>query len=124
MLIQNAVMVPSTGQIYKSWHRHDYVSFEVGNSQYFIDGGTEYVRTSVSPDNAEIQWLCLNDDDDVELVIDTYVSRNELGGNVFMKSMNIPELERMLERAKHPLLQEAVSLLINRKKSLLDMLIE
>jgi hypothetical protein len=124
MLIQNAVMVTSTGQIYKSWHRHDYVSFEVGDKTYFIDGGLEYFRTNVEPHNSDVQWLCLSDDDGVELLIDKYVSKNEQEENALIKSLTIAELQRVLERAKYPLLQEAISILISRKSSLLDMIVE
>lgn len=124
MIIQNAVFIPSTGEIYKSWHRHDYVAFEVEGQSYFIDGGNEYVRTSVLGDHPHIKWICLYDDDDVQLIIDTYVSKNDKGNNKFVKSMSIPELERVLERMKHPLVQEALTIMISQKSSLLDMIIE
>jgi hypothetical protein len=124
VIIQNAVFIPSTGEIYKSWHRHDYVDFDVEGQSYFIDGGNEYIRTSVLGDHPHIKWICLYDDDDIQLVIDTYVSKDDKGNNKFVKSMSIPELERVLERMKHPLVQEALTIMISQKSSLLDMIIE
>lgn len=124
MLIQNAVVVTDTGEIYKSWHRHDYVSFDVNGQSYFIDGGTDYVRTSIPPAHPHIQWICLNDDDDVQLVRDTYVSKDGSGNNVLVKNMSIPELKKVLERIKHPLVEEALRILISQKSSLLDMIID
>jgi hypothetical protein len=124
MLIQNAVIVTDTKKIYKSWHRHDYISFDVNGESYFIDGGNEYVRTSVPPEHPHIKWMCLNDDDDVQLVIDTYVSKDEGGNNVLIKEMSMPEIEKVLERIKHPLVEEALQILLSQKTSLLDMIIE
>lgn len=124
MLIQNAVIVQDTGKIYKSWHRHDYVSFNVNGETYFIDGGVDYVRTNIPPAHPYIKGMCLNDDDDVQLIMDTYVSKDEGGNNVLIKSMSIPELEKVLERIKHPLVEEALRILLSQKSSLLDMMIE
>lgn len=100
------------------------MAFEVEGQSYFIDGGNEYVRTSVPGDHPHIKWICLYDDDDVQLITDTYVSKDDQGNNKFVKSMSIPELERVLERMKHPLVQEALTIMISQKSSLLDMIIE
>lgn len=47
-MIQNAVYDVVNGIWYKSDHVHDYVSIPVGNGWTFIDGGTEYRRTSMN----------------------------------------------------------------------------
>lgn len=100
------------------------MSFNVNGESYFIDGGTDYIRTSISAIHPHIKWICLYDTDSVQLVIDTYVTRDEGNNNVFIKSMTIPELERVLERIKHPLVEEAVTILLSQKSSLLDMMIQ
>lgn len=52
------------------------------------------------------------------------MSKDDKGNNKFVKSMSIPELERVLERMKHPLVQEALTIMISQKSSLLDMIIK
>ncbi len=124
MIIQNAVVIQDTGKIYKSWHEHDYVSFDVNGTSYFIDGGNEYIRTNIPPDHSYIKSLHLNNEHDVQLVIDTYVTKNHFGENVFVKSMTVSELEWVLERVKHPLVYKAVKTLLNQNISLIDMMFE
>lgn len=123
MLIQNAIILNSTGKIHKSWNTHDYISFEVEGSNYFIDGGNEYLRTSVPPTLTGVTWLCINDRDSVEDIMEKYVSKNADGEDTLIKNMRIEELEKVLERMQHPLVKEAVTLLISQKTSLVDVII-
>jgi len=46
-IIQNAVYVPSQRTYYVSSHRHDFIAFTVGDKNHFIDGGTDYFRSSL-----------------------------------------------------------------------------
>lgn len=46
-IIQNAVYIPSQRRYYKSANRHDFVTFTVNGEQHFIDGGIDYIRSSV-----------------------------------------------------------------------------
>lgn len=118
-MIQNAVFVIPQNKIYKSWHRHDCASFEFNGYKYFLDGGNEdYIRTNI-PVDENFRWICINDSEDVESVIDKYAHKKD-GGNVFIKEMSVEELLRVREESLHPLIQEAIRILISRKSSVLD----
>jgi hypothetical protein len=43
-IIQNAVIVNSTGEVFRSTHVHDFVTIPVSEGQIAIDGGNEYLR--------------------------------------------------------------------------------
>lgn len=100
------------------------MSFDVNGETYHIDGGNDYIKTNIPPNHPHIKWMCLYDTDDVRVVIDMYVSKDEGGNNVLIKEMSIPEIEKVLERIKHPLVEEALRILLSQKSSLLDMMIE
>lgn len=64
-LIQNAVYCKDTDKYYTSRHRHEFVRFDSGGKTgLYIDGGCEYVRSTVMPDTV-IDW-CLYDDSPFE----------------------------------------------------------
>lgn len=46
-IIQNAVYVPSQRTYYVSAHVHDFIPFSVGDEEHFIDGGTDYFRSTL-----------------------------------------------------------------------------
>lgn len=65
-LIYNAIRTPD-GTILVSYHRHDYKThLDANGEEYMIDGGTEYVRTSVNKEPAES--LALYDDTPFERI--------------------------------------------------------
>lgn len=51
-IIQNALKINDGGKIYyvKSAHRHDFQGYKIGKYQGFIDGGKDYFRSSVIPE--------------------------------------------------------------------------
>lgn len=62
-IVQNAVRVISTGEVYRSWHRHDWVSIKTEQGDCFIDGGNDYIRHSIGPAHPDIEWMCLDESD-------------------------------------------------------------
>lgn len=59
-LLVNQWMTPD-GTILRSRHRHDYVEHTDANGKiYFVDGGTDYIRTS---GHGDFQWYGLHEND-------------------------------------------------------------
>lgn len=63
MIYQNAVFIKSTGKFYISRNVHDFVSFKTKNGEGFIDGGKEYLRSSVISQDDDIEDYCLAEGD-------------------------------------------------------------
>lgn len=75
-LIYNAIKTPD-GTVLVSYHRHDYKSYVDANSDtYVIDGGLDYIRTSVNSVPAES--LAIYEDAPFE-VIREYLHRGGRG---------------------------------------------
>ena len=100
-LIHNAIRTPD-GTILVSYHRHDYKSYvDANNEIYVIDGGLEYVRTSVNSVPAES--LAIYDDAPFE-VIREYLHRGGRGEDVkqelkyvALKDINDDWLENLIK---------------------------
>ena len=100
-LIHNAIRTPD-GTILVSYHRHDYKSYvDANNEIYVIDGGLEYVRTSVNSVPAES--LAVYDDAPFE-VIREYLHRGGRGEDgkqelkyVALKDINDDWLENLIK---------------------------
>ena len=100
-LIHNAIRTPD-GTILVSYHRHDYKSYvDANNEIYVIDGGLEYVRTSVNSVPAES--LAIYDDAPFE-VIREYLHRGGRGEDgkqelkyVALKDINNEWLENLIK---------------------------
>lgn len=72
-LIQNAIRIVEDGKIIKSCHVHDYVTHTTpSGKQYMLDGGTEYVRSSLWQPG-EVEELYLTTENSVEEVMDKLV---------------------------------------------------
>ncbi|MBS1722751.1 MAG: hypothetical protein JSS66_07050 [Armatimonadetes bacterium] len=117
--IQNAVRVKSVNKIYKSWHVHDYVEFETRYGPASIDGGNEYIRTNISPDNDDIEWLALDDEDSYDDIIDRYVVDFN-GHNQLAKELDNIQLDTVIAKIPHPKAKEALTMLKAKRVSLLD----
>ena len=100
-LIYNAIRTPD-GTILVSYHRHDYKSYvDANNETYVIDGGLDYVRTSVNSVPAES--LVVYDDAPFE-VIREYLHRGGRGEDgkqelkyVALKDINDDWLENLIK---------------------------
>ena len=100
-LIYNAIKTPD-GTILVSYHRHDYKSYvDANNETYVIDGGLDYVRTSVNSVPAES--LAVYDDAPFE-VIREYLHRGGRGEDgkqelkyVALKDINDDWLENLIK---------------------------
>lgn len=118
-------MINSTNKIYKSWHRNDFVAFDYGGETFYIDGGNDYVTTNLPiEDLPGITYLQIQDTDDVKTVIEKYVAEDSTNTTVFVKDMTIKELKMVLERTQHHLVRDALTIILNRKQSLLDIFLE
>lgn len=49
-ILQNAIYIKSQDKYYVSRNRHDFVPYKIGKYEGFIDGGKDYFRASVIPD--------------------------------------------------------------------------
>ena len=64
-ILVNQWMTPD-GTILRSRHRHDYVQHLDDNGKiYFVDGGTDYIRTS---GRGDLKWCGLYESDDFERI--------------------------------------------------------
>ena len=65
-LVYNAIRTPD-GTVLVSYHRHDYKEYVDANGEtYVIDGGTDYIRTSVNKEPAES--LAIHSDEPYEKI--------------------------------------------------------
>lgn len=48
-ILQNAIYIKSQDKYYLSRNRHDFVAYKIGKYEGFIDGGKDYFRASVLP---------------------------------------------------------------------------
>jgi len=61
-VIFSALVTPD-GTMIRSVHRHDFVRHQDQNGEeYFLDGGCDYVRTSVNKEKAEYLTITMDDD--------------------------------------------------------------
>jgi hypothetical protein len=91
-LIYNAIKTPD-GTILVSYHRHDYKThLDANGEEYIIDGGTDYIRTSVNKEPAED--LSLYDDAPFE-VIREHIYRGGRGknGDEALKYVKLSEVD-------------------------------
>ena len=100
-LLHSSIRTPD-GTILTSKHRHDYVSYVDKNGlTYSLDGGTDYIRTSINVEKAED--LSLYSDDAHEKLREV-ISRGGRGKNgdeelnyVLLKDINDEWLEAIIE---------------------------
>ena len=100
-LLHSSIRTPD-GTILTSRHRHDYVSYVDKNGlTYSLDGGTDYIRTSINVEKAED--LSLYSDDAHEKLREV-ISRGCRGKNgdeelkyVLLKDINDEWLEAIIE---------------------------
>ena len=61
-LLVNRIKTPD-GTILQSKHRHDYQSYKDKNGEtYILDGGIDYIKSSINKEKATSLHLYLNDD--------------------------------------------------------------
>ena len=100
-LLHSSIRTPD-GTILTSKHRHDYVSYVDKNGHtYTLDGGADYIRTSINKEKAED--LSLYSDDAHEKLREV-ISRGGRGKNgdeelkyVLLKDINDEWLEAIIE---------------------------
>ena len=100
-LLHSSIRTPD-GTILTSTHRHDYVShIDKNGLTYSLDGGTDYIRTSIDVEKAED--LSLYSDDAHEKLREV-ISRGGRGKNgdeelkyVLLKDINDEWLEAIIE---------------------------
>lgn len=61
------MMITPDGTVLNSRHRHDFIMhMDMNGHEYFLDGGTDYVRWGVSPGAPAPTFKILYEDDDFE----------------------------------------------------------
>lgn len=104
-LIYNAIKTPD-GTILVSYHRHDYKThLDTNGEEYMIDGGLDYIRTSVNKEPAES--LALYDDEPFEKIREV-VCRGGRGKNMDeplkytpLKDINNEWLQAIIDYEEH-----------------------
>lgn len=104
-LIQNAILILEDNKILCSSHVHDFVSHTTPSGrEFFLDGGTEYVRSSLW-EEGEVKELFLYSDTPIEEVIDKILwGTRGLGNNgrlqyILLKNAETSHLEAILKNA-------------------------
>ena len=70
LLLVNAIITPD-GMILESTHRHDYKTYVDANGEvYMIDGGIDYIRTSINKEPAKS--ACVYTDDPHEIIRESF----------------------------------------------------
>lgn len=82
------------GTILQSHHRHDYVSHDDANGEYyFVDGGTDYIR--MSQNKIPMEDLCLGTEDDFKEIRANLV-RYSINGPVLLMNMSDDHLNALI----------------------------
>lgn len=127
-IVQNALRVKSVDKIYWSRHRHDFIRFETADGDCILDGGTEYIRTSVGPDNTDVEWLTISENDSVEDAATRLVGIKDDGEYVLASTLSESELLAMKERLAagkgHPLLLAATDHFLAALNPVLDRILD
>lgn len=102
MILQNAVMVKSTKEIYVSSSVHDFVSFTTSDgTERFIDGGKEYFRHSCTGEDVEL--LFLTDKNTIEELVEKTLWGRSTGEWVFLKDCDSDHLKNILRYGENSL---------------------
>jgi hypothetical protein len=117
-LIQNAVKIKEDGTILKSSYRHDFTNHKTSSGkEYFIDGGTEYIRCSFPENHDEVIDLNLYHEDSIEDKIDKLVIKDK--NACFMaKDLSLTRLRYYLNRINSKYVVEILKVIINQKENL------
>lgn len=97
-MLLNRWMTPD-GTVLTSYHGHDYVSHTDKNGEYyFVDGGTNYIRSSVN--NEKMKDLCVYSDDDFSKIREVLCrgTFDEHGNSIWIPICNMsnPHLENCI----------------------------
>ena len=104
-LVVNKIRTPD-GTILHSRHRHDYVThLDENGEEYMLDGGTDYIRSSINKEEAES--LAVYTDDDHSAIREAFVwgTRGPNGDQPVaykpLKDLEIDHINAILKTQKH-----------------------
>jgi len=104
-IVANRMRTPD-GTILHSMHRHDYVShIDANGEEYMLDGGNDYIRTSVNEIPAEYLTVYASDDHSVIREVFTWGTRGPNGDQpirrIYLKDMETDHINAILETQTH-----------------------
>ena len=122
-LIQNGLQIKSTGEIFQSAHRHDFVEIP---GYGFIDGGIDYIHSSIMNLDG-LNDLCLYEDSPIKDLREKLLwgNRGKDGKSplkyTFVKDCDLDHLKAIIKYSKdknyplHPLRQGVIMYWIRKK---------
>ena len=104
-LVVNKIRTPD-GTILHSRHRHDYVThLDENGEEYMLDGGTDYIRSSINKEEAES--LAVYTDDDHSVIREAFMwgTRGLTGDQALiwkpLKDLEIDHINAILKTQTH-----------------------
>ena len=104
-LVANMIRTPD-GTILHSKHRHDYVThLDENGEEYMLDGGTDYIRSSINKEQAES--LAVYTDDDHSVIREAFMwgTRGLTGDQALiwkpLKDLEIDHINAILKTQTH-----------------------
>ena len=104
-IVANRLKTPD-GTILHSMHRHDYVThLDENGEEYMLDGGTDYIRSSINNEAPESLAVYTDDDHSVIREVFTWGTRGKTGDSPLiwkpLKDLEIDHINAILKTQTH-----------------------